>query len=70
VQPDARMAPETVFMRPGWNGLDRGGQRVVRGVHSEEGEAPALSDNLVRLEAAGYAPAGNAAGRGTPPPKR
>jgi arylformamidase len=39
-------------------------------VHSEEGESPAMFDNLVRLEAAGYTPTANAADRGTPPPKR
>jgi subtilisin family serine protease len=70
VRTDATMARETLWMRPGWHGLGRGGQRVARGVHSEEGESPALSDNLVRLEPAGYTPTANAADRGAPPPKR
>jgi hypothetical protein len=70
VRTDATMARETLWMNPGWHGLDRGGQRVARGVHSEEGESPAMFDNLVRLEPANYAPTGNAADRGAPPPKR
>jgi hypothetical protein len=70
VQFDPTMALETIRMTPGWHGLDRGGQRLARGVHSEEGEVPALFDNLVRLAPAGYVPAGNAAGRGASPPKR
>jgi hypothetical protein len=70
VRTDPVMAPETIWMLPGWNGLDRGGQRVVRGIHSEEGEAPALFDNLVRLEEENFTPAGNAADRASPPPKR
>ncbi|HEX9371255.1 MAG TPA: molybdopterin-dependent oxidoreductase, partial [Roseiflexaceae bacterium] len=70
VQVDETMALETVLMPPGWHGFDRGGQRLARGVHSEEGEVAALFDNLVRVENENYAPAGNAADRGQRPPKR
>jgi hypothetical protein len=70
VRADPLMAPETLWMLPGWHGLDRGGQRVVRGIHSEEGETPATFDNLVRLEEENFAPAANAADRSTPPAKR
>ncbi|HEX6069622.1 MAG TPA: molybdopterin-dependent oxidoreductase, partial [Longimicrobiaceae bacterium] len=70
VRADATMARETLWMQPGWHSLGRGGQRVARGIHSEEGESPAMFDNLVRLEPANYTPAANAADRGTPPPKR
>ncbi len=67
---DHQMALETIRMVPGWDGLDRGGQRLVRAVHSEEGEGTALFDNLVRLAPADYSPGGNAPDRGTPLPKR
>jgi anaerobic selenocysteine-containing dehydrogenase/subtilisin family serine protease len=70
VQLDESVAPETIWMQPGWQGLDRGGQRLIRGIHLEEGEAPALFDNLVRIEIAGYTPASNAANRGSDPAKR
>jgi len=65
---DPTMALETLWMAPGWHGLDRGGQRVARGIHSEEGETPALFDNLVRIEDEGYAPS-RPGTRGQPPPK-
>ncbi|MEZ4868458.1 MAG: S8 family serine peptidase [Caldilineaceae bacterium] len=69
VQVDAGVAPEVLVMAPGWHGLNRGGQRLARGIHTEEGEMPALFDNLVRIENANYTPTGNAANRGTAPRK-
>lgn len=67
---DASMAKETVWMGFGWNGFNRGGQRLVRGIHSEDGESPALYDNLVKILATATAAPASAADRGNAPGKR
>ena len=67
---DPQMAKETVWMSYGWNSFNRGGQRLMRGIHSEEGENPALFDNLVKLQVAGSAAPASADVRGDAPAKR
>ena len=67
---DPHMAKDTIWMGYGWNSFNRGGQRLIRGIHSEEGENPALFDNLVRIQAASSAVPASADGRGDAPAKR
>ena len=67
---DPGMAKETLWMGYGWNGFNRGGQRLMRGIHSEEGENPALFDNLVKVQVAGSAAPASASERGNAPAKR
>lgn len=66
---DDGMALETLWMLPGWDVFNRNGLRTVRAVHTEEGETPAIYDNLVKIENSGYAVPAGAESRGTSPPK-
>ena len=66
---DTNMALETLWMLPGWEAFNRNGLRVTRAVHSEEGETPAIHENLVKIVGRGYSAPAGAEGRGDAPVK-